>query len=551
MKIAGRSAGRARSIAASLSGALAVMAAAACATSRAQASALIPPPLAAVALIRTPMQVLSSGDAQRYAQAFAAMRRGDFIGGQNLAHGVVDPCLIGRLQAVRLLNPSYRADYRELAAWLDQNTDLPEAARIYDLAIKRKPRGAPNPHAPASATGADSASANAAEHGPPPMPLAANARQQAARAAFYRGDVDQAYALGVRSGERWIAGLAAVRLKRYADGLANLGALAADPRQNPWVRSAAAYWASRSAAALGDAARARDLQKLAARSPDTFYGLIAARELDQQSAHLGLAAADPIADVLAAEALDPQAAADLARTDPRARRAAALMQIASPLEAGEELRLAFTAASPADRAKLTSLAIALNAPMGAKPDPAKAGWARFDLGHFPTPQLFPKGGFTIDKALVYALVRQESRFNPDIVSGSGAYGLMQLTAGTAALLAGDDGLRRNPSALRDPALNLRLGQDYVAKLLTVAKGDVLRAVAAYNGGPGVISAMVAKMGENADSLMMIESLPSGQTRDYVQRVMAGYWIYRQIFGQDSSTLDAAAAGLRAVAYADR
>jgi soluble lytic murein transglycosylase-like protein len=186
-----------------------------------------------------------------------------------------------------------------------------------------------------------------------------------------------------------------------------------------------------------------------------------------------------------------------------------------------------------------------------RPDAAKAGWARFDMGHFPTPQLFPKGGFTIDKALVYALVRQESRFNANSVSGSGAYGLMQLTAETAARLAGDEGLRRHPLDLRDPALNLRLGQDYVAKLLTLAKGDVLRAVASYNGGPGVIRSMIAKMGDNADSLMMIESMPSGQTRDYVQRVMAGYWIYRQIFGQDSHTLDAAASGVRAVASADR
>jgi soluble lytic murein transglycosylase-like protein len=165
--------------------------------------------------------------------------------------------------------------------------------------------------------------------------------------------------------------------------------------------------------------------------------------------------------------------------------------------------------------------------------------------------LNPLGGFTVDKALVYALVNQESRFNPNIVSPAGAYGLMQLTAETAARLAGDKSLRRNPAPLRDPALNLRLGQDYVAKLLTAVKGDVMRAVAAYNCGPGVIQKLTARMGQDADSLMMIESMPSGQTRDYVQRVMAGYWTYRQIFGLDSHTLDAAASGLKAVASADR
>jgi soluble lytic murein transglycosylase-like protein len=550
MKVCGLGAPCARVIAACAAGS--ILAAGALALPQSALASVIPPVLAP-APTTAALQVLTPADAQRYAQAFAAMRRGDVIAGQNAARGISDPCLMGRLQAIRLLNPNYTANYAELKVWLDQNAELPEAARIYDLAIKRRPRGAPEPHAPAAA-GTDAPTANlSAEHSPPPTAPAANARQQAARTAFYKGDMDAAYTLATASGERWIAGLSAVRLKKYPEALHNLGDLAADPKQNPWVRSAAAYWAARAATALNDAPRAHDLLKTAARSPDTFYGLIATRELDQQSARAAKesgAAVDPIADVLAAEAVDPAAVASFVRTDAHARRAAALMQIGSPLDAGEDLRAAFAGANASDRAKLTSLAIALNAPMG-KPDTARTGWARFDMGHFPTPQLFPRGGFTIDKALVYALVRQESRFNANSVSGSGAYGLMQLTAETAARLAGDEGLRRHPQALRDPALNLRLGQDYVAKLLTLAKGDVLRAVASYNAGPGVIKTMVAKMGDNADSLMMIESMPSGQTRDYVQRVMAGYWIYRQIFGQDSGTLDAAAAGVRAVAAADR
>ena len=150
--------------------------------------------------------------------------------------------------------------------------------------------------------------------------------------------------------------------------------------------------------------------------------------------------------------------------------------------------------------------------------------------------------------MVYALVRQESRFNPNAASGS-AYGLMQLTAETAARLAGDERLRYNPSALRDPALNLKLGQAYVAKLLGSVQGDVLKAVASYNSGPGVVQKLAAKMGGDADSLMLVESMPSGQTRDYVQRVMAYYWTYRQIFGLDTQTLGAANPGGKAVSFA--
>jgi soluble lytic murein transglycosylase-like protein len=515
--------------------------------------ALSPPPTSS-------LQPLTPQDATRYAQAFAAVRRGDFIGGQNLSHGLADPLLMGWLDSVRLLHPAYKANYAELKAWLDAHGDLPTAERVYDLAMKRKPFGVAAPKKPISPPDDAMIDAEASaqqvvataerQRRAPPMARAANARQESARDAFYAGDVAKAYTLASASGERWIAGLAAIRLQRYDDALAPLSELASDPRQSPWVHSGAAYWAARAAVAINQPAKAHDFLKAAARSPDTFYGLIASRELDQQAAKASLQS-DAIGEVLAAAAVDGADVAQVIRTEPRARRAGALAQIGMSAEAGEELRIALSEAAPAERPKLTSLALALNAPLGGRADVAKSGWARFDLGHFPTPVLNPLGGFTIDKALVYALVNQESRFNPNIVSSSGAYGLMQLTAETAARLAGDKTLRKNPAPLRDPALNLRLGQDYIAKLLTSVKGDVMRAVAAYNCGPGVIEKLTARMGQNADSLMMIESMPSGQTRDYVQRVMAGYWTYRQIFGLDSRTLDAAASGLKTVASADR
>jgi len=541
-----------------------VGAAAASASGTSSAAAVIAPAQTnPVAALLTPagasLQPLNAQDAARYGQAFAAMRRGDFIGGQNLSHGISDPILMGWLDAVRLLHPAYKANYAELKAWLETHGDLPTAERVYDLALQRKPFGASAPKKPMSPpddaeleaqASAQQVVASAEQRRAPPMARAANARQQAAREAFYKGDVDRAYTLAAASGERWIAGLSAIRLQRYDDALKPLTELTADPHQSSWVHAGAAYWAARAAAAVNQPAKAHEFLKVAARAPDTFYGLIATRELEEQAAKASLQS-DAIGEVLAATAVNGEDVAQIAHAEPRARRAAALAQIGMASEAGEELRWALAQATPAERPKLTSLALALNAPLGGKADIAKSGWARFDLGHFPTPVLNPLGGFTIDKALVYALVNQESRFNPNIVSSSGAYGLMQLTAATAAHLAGDKSLRHNPSALRDPALNLRLGQDYVAKLLTSVKGDVMRAVAAYNCGPGVIQKLTARMGQNADSLMMIESMPSGQTRDYVQRVMAGYWTYRQIFGLDSRTLDAAASGVKAVASADR
>ncbi len=506
------------------------------------------PTLVATPSLDASLKVLSPTDTQHYAQAFAAMHRGDFATASALAGQVADPCLKGRLMAARLLNPDYRASYAELSGWMLANADLPEAQRVYDLALKRKPASAPTPRQPLSAAADVPSAVSLSERVSRSLqarPAVESRGQSAAREAFYAGDMERAYAEGSASGERWIAGLSAMRLKRYPEARKALEPLSADVRQSPWTRSGAAYWGARAATAGGEPDRARALLKVAARSPDTFYGLIAARELDRLS--VKAPKADAIADLLDATGLDPAANSAFVHADPAARRAAALIQVGLPLEAGEELRTAMATANEAQRPKLTALAIALNAPLGG-PDPAKAGWARFDMGSFPTPVLAPTGGFVIDKALVYALVRQESRFNPNAASGS-AYGLMQLTAETAARLAGDERLRHNPGALRDPALNLKLGQAYVAKLLGAAQGDVLKAVASYNSGPGVVQKLAAKMGGDADSLMLVESMPSGQTRDYVQRVMAYYWTYRQIFGLDTETLGAANPGGKAVSVA--
>ena len=122
---------------------------------------------------------------------------------------------------------------------------------------------------------------------------------------------------------------------------------------------------------------------------------------------------------------------------------------------------------------------------------------------------------------------------------------MQMTPATAAYNAGVDPSSIDSSLLLDPGTNMRLGQDYVARLLAQTQGDILRTVAAYNAGPRGITKLAAAM-PDADSLLLIESLAGAETRDFVQRVMSNYWIYRQLFSQPSPTLDATAAGSKMV-----
>ncbi len=149
----------------------------------------------------------------------------------------------------------------------------------------------------------------------------------------------------------------------------------------------------------------------------------------------------------------------------------------------------------------------------------------------------------MDRALIYAFIRQESSFDPRAKSPDGARGLMQLMPRTASSLDKRKkftGRRRN--LLYDPALNLALGQRYLERLLNSRRveGDLLRLSVAYNAGPGNLGKWELQMRHDNDPLMFVEILPSLESRLFVERVMANLWIYRLRLGQPTPTLSALA-----------
>jgi soluble lytic murein transglycosylase-like protein len=122
---------------------------------------------------------------------------------------------------------------------------------------------------------------------------------------------------------------------------------------------------------------------------------------------------------------------------------------------------------------------------------------------------------------------------------------MQLMPATAAALAGASPRQTAKSdALLDPERNLTLGQRYVQHLLAQDQihGNLLIALAAYNAGPAA-ALRWQRAGPRADDpLLFLESIPLAETRIYVERVLANYWIYQLRLGQPTPTLDAVAAG---------
>lgn len=131
----------------------------------------------------------------------------------------------------------------------------------------------------------------------------------------------------------------------------------------------------------------------------------------------------------------------------------------------------------------------------------------------------------VDPALLQALVREESQFNPRARSGVGARGLAQVMPATGAEVARGIGLRlRGPDSLFEPALNLRLGASYLAKLLRRVDGATPLAVASYNAGPNAVARWLNER-PLVELDAWLEDIPIEETRTYVRRVLGSYGLY--------------------------
>jgi soluble lytic murein transglycosylase len=129
----------------------------------------------------------------------------------------------------------------------------------------------------------------------------------------------------------------------------------------------------------------------------------------------------------------------------------------------------------------------------------------------------------LDEAIVYALVRQESRFNAEARSRVGAMGLMQLMPATARWVAKQISVSPfRPQMLVLPDLNAQMGTYYYRRVLN-ALGHPLLATAAYNAGPG--RARRWRDDRPLEGAIYAETIPFNETRDYVKKVFANAWYY--------------------------
>jgi soluble lytic murein transglycosylase len=135
----------------------------------------------------------------------------------------------------------------------------------------------------------------------------------------------------------------------------------------------------------------------------------------------------------------------------------------------------------------------------------------------------------LSRGLVYSIMRQESAYDPEAISGARAVGLLQLMPETARRLSSELGATFDEGKLRKPAVNLELGARYLAKMLKVFDGSIPVAAAAYNAGPRAVRRWLDRM-KGVDLDVWVALIPFEETRTYVGRVMSNLAHYAYLEG---------------------
>ncbi|MDR3450618.1 MAG: lytic transglycosylase domain-containing protein [Alphaproteobacteria bacterium] len=526
------------------------------------------------------IEVLSARDAALYRMAFAAQKKGDDAAADDFLGQIKDKKLFGHVLADRYLRRKPTLD--EARMWMALYASLPEAPGIYNRASRlpgfakakiARPVNAGSGwnggsgegmsrgfHADAeNQTRTRNTIAAALHRGAPTaahailisetkrghVPAAERNAMVAhiAAAYYYEGENDRARPMAHEAAEAgvplglWIDGLSAWKERDYAFATRSFASLAQAPGLSSWDHAAASYWAYRAAARSNDKIQAQHWLAEAAKYPRSFYGYLASVQSGQMPRR--------------SWAMPDLTTHDVALLEqyPAGWQALALTQIGQTDSAERELRrLASSQGSQNGRAlQAAALALAEKGHM-ASLVMQLGGSATDAQGHvyeaaaYPVPVWQPTSGFTVDRALMFALIKHESQFDPTAVSPRGACGLMQLMPATASRIDETNDYRTCSDHLADPAVNMELGQRYVRLLAgqPMIGDNLLLLLAAYNGGPGNLAHWMEGGGmegsDASDPLLFIESLPVSETRNYVQQVLLQYWMYRSRLNEPETSV---------------
>ncbi len=302
-----------------------------------------------------------------------------------------------------------------------------------------------------------------------------------------------------------------------------------DFSNGPISVSRAWYWMGRSAEA-GGPGKAAEFYAKAASYPTTFYGQLASDKLGRKTLNVSYPSPTQ-ADrqrYLSREAVQAIARLDAAGHGWRAK--SLYLALAEQLQSPGELAVLSAQAERSDDHHL-SLQVGKIAYSRGVDVAALA----FPLGVIPANANISGSG----KALAYAIARQESAFNPAAVSAADARGLLQILPGTAKAVAKRHNIAYSKDRLTaDAGYNATLGAHYLGEQIDAFGGSYIMTFIAYNAGPKRVPEWIGRYGDprgqSIDAIVdWIERIPFPETRNYVQRVMENYEVYKARLGQPS------------------
>mgnify|MGYP001158495037 FL=1 len=538
--------------------------------------------------------VLEEKDLRLYGQIFKLQEKGDWTAAKHLIDKLTNPLLMGHVNAQKYLHPTkYRSKYIELLQWMRKYADHPQAKRIYSLALRRRPPNWKSPPKPSGQRlwGSGTVSEVAVEpwtarinkrsiskrkkakaykrnirslirKGWPtgayrklssasfqktldPVEIAV-ARAEIAHGYFIFGKDKLALRLSKKTFEEfghfiplatWVGGLSAWRLGQITDAAFFFQRLGENMKASPDLRAAGAFWASRAHMIMQQPKNANEYLRLAAKTPDSFYGMLARKALGMSNGldmTIDFKNTDFASNILSYS---------------KGKRAVALIQLSKYKSAEEELRRLYHDIPVHEHLSLMVFAEKTGSPglaMRIAGLLKERGLPSYYTSLYPLPAWKIPSDVVFDAALIYAIVRQESQFKLRAKSGRGARGLMQLMPRTAAEMGRDRRLRRGKGrdALFNPKINIELGSKYLSHLMYDGNKvrNLFKTLAAYNAGPGKLGRWELKINYQNDPLMFMESIPSPETRNFIEQVFVGLWIYRFRLDQPAPSLTQLAEG---------
>lgn len=335
---------------------------------------------------------------------------------------------------------------------------------------------------------------------------------------------------------RFLSGWLALRfVKKTDEALEHFTALS-QSADGPRSRSRSHFWLGRTALARKDESAARRHFTAGAKYFNTFYGQLSRQRIETETAHISIEL--------------PRFATEKSAEEFFKRDAVQALAIAHKAELKTTVvrfltRLRNRTREPADLHLLAELSTRLGHPQQAVRIGKRAMFFDIPLVNFAypidaLPEFEPLRPLP-ERALIFAIARQESEFNPKIVSHAGARGLMQVMPITARHVSRQHKIKYElKRLLTDPAYNCRIGSAYIADRMDEFNGSYVKTIAGFNAGPGRVRQWIRKFGDpsakNVDPIDWIERIPFTETRNYVQKVLANIQVYRARLGTPDEAL---------------